>query len=60
VGEGDRVIIRDKYRTGSGDATIYYRIGASKAACESAGWTAYSGEFSTVSTPWVQVRLVTS
>lgn len=46
----------DQYDTGSGvPGTIEYRTGASKAACEAAGWTGYTGHFSSLG--WVQVRI---
>jgi hypothetical protein len=58
IGSGTFTIPMNQYRVGSGpDATVYYRTGATKAACEGAGWSLYNGT-SFTSSGWSQVRLV--
>jgi hypothetical protein len=57
IGTGQKSITTNKYGTGKGNVTIEYATAATKADCDSAGWTAYSGPFS--SSGWVKVRLST-
>lgn len=58
LGSGTATIELDKYQSGyDGSITVKYRTGATKAACEAAGWTTYSGSFTSLG--WVGVRLET-
>ena len=51
----NKTITLDKYLTGFGSVTIYYRTAGTKSACELAAWIPYSGSFA--SAGWAQVRL---
>jgi len=48
-------ITKDKYQSGSGTITVYYRTGITKEATELLGWTAYSGDFASLG--WVGIRV---
>lgn len=57
IGVGQKIIKLNQYQSGKGTPTIEYGTGATKADCDSAGWSAYSGSFSSLG--WVKVRLST-
>jgi len=59
LGSGEAVIRVDKYGTlGQGSATVQYKTGASKIACEGVGsWTTYNG-VSFTSSGWVMIRII--
>ena len=57
LGSGTMTIDLDAYSTGKGSPTVKYRTAATEAACDAAGWTAYSGPFTSLG--WVGVRLET-
>jgi hypothetical protein len=56
IGIGQVSIEINAYKSGKDSVDIYYRTASTKAACDVAGWTLYSGSFS--SSGWVGVRLV--
>lgn len=47
-------IVYDKYQAGSGSGLIQYRTGATRGACETVGWNAYAGHFTSLG--WIQAR----
>jgi len=56
IGPGRIKITLDKYGSGSGAPTVYYKQGNSSANCDSDSWHLYSGSF--VNLGWVKVRII--
>lgn len=56
IGPGRVKITLNKYGSGSGSPTIYYKQGNSESNCNSDSWHPYTGSFITLG--WVKVRVV--
>jgi len=55
IGSGSVIIVNSKYGVEFGVPTIEYKTGATKLACEAAGWNNYTGAFSSLN--WVKIRV---
>jgi hypothetical protein len=55
IGSGSVMIVEDKYGGGPGAATIQYKTGATKEACEADSWHNYVGAFNSLN--WVKIRV---